>query len=445
MKMLAFVPFALAALLLTSAGNARGDSCVTSACHVEIAKIAVPHSPVKDGDCASCHKAVSKEHPLKGGKSFELVAKGGALCSGCHDSLASKKLVHEPVKGGECTACHKPHGSSGRFLLEKGDDQNPLCTGCHDQAAFQQRFMHGPAAVGSCTECHDPHQSQEKALLKQPVRDTCLRCHSDFNNQLNAAAFQHPPVKKDPCTTCHNPHGSGVPMFLVKKMPDLCISCHAAIGKKITDAKVVHKPIKSEAGCSACHSSHFSKAKGLLAFPEMETCLSCHGVDKPGMKNISKEIAKKKYLHGPLKNGQCKGCHDPHGSNYFRMLGGSYPETLYAPYKDGLYDACLKCHEKSLLRFADTTIYTKFRNGNRNLHYVHVVNSRKGRTCRVCHAPHASNGEKLMHVDGVEFGEWKIPVNFTITATGGSCAPGCHRPLVYDRDKPQDYSTDKAK
>ncbi len=440
MKMLAFVPFALAALLLTSAGNARGDSCVTSACHVEIAKIAVPHAPVKEGDCASCHNAVSKEHPIKGGKSFQLAAKGGALCTGCHDGLASKKLVHEPVKSGECTACHKPHGSSGRFLLEKGDDQNPLCTGCHDQATFQQRFMHGPAAVGSCTECHDPHQSQEKALLKQNVRDTCLRCHSDFNSQLKAAVFQHPPVKKDPCTTCHNPHGSGVPMFLVKKMPDLCISCHASIGKKIAEAKVLHKPIKSEAGCSSCHSSHFSKAKGLLAFTEMETCLSCHGTDKPPLKNIKKEIANKKYLHGPLKNGECKGCHDPHGSNYFRMLGGNYPETLYAPYKDGLYDACLKCHEKNLLRFADTTIYTKFRNGNRNLHYVHVVNSRKGRTCRVCHAPHASSGEKLINVEGVQFGEWKVPINFKTTAAGGSCAPGCHRPLAYNREKAEDYS-----
>lgn len=439
MKMFAFVPLTLAALLLAGAGPARGESCVTTACHADIAKIAQPHTPVKDGDCASCHTPIGKDHPVKGGKSFDLTEKGGALCTGCHDGLSKKKVVHPPVKGGECVACHKPHGGSGRFLLDKGDDLFPLCTGCHEQAPFQQKNMHGPAAVGSCTECHDPHQSQEKKLLKQGTTELCLKCHADFNTAFKAAPFQHPPVKKGPCTACHDPHGSAVGMFLKSKMPDLCINCHKAVGKKIADAKVVHKPINSNAGCSSCHSSHYSKAKGLLAFSEMETCLSCHG-EKSSLKNIKKEIEKKKFLHGPIQKGECKGCHDPHGSNHFRMMAGSYPETLYAPYKDGLYDGCLKCHEKNLLRFPDTTLYTKFRNGNRNLHYIHVVNSRKGRTCRVCHAAHASSGEKLINVEGVQFGDWKVPINFKLAGTGGSCAPGCHRPLAYDRDKPVDYS-----
>ena len=442
MKMFAYVTIALAGVLLLSSAPARGESCVTSACHADIAKIAQPHAPVKDGDCGSCHTPTSKEHPIKGGKSFVLAEKGGALCTGCHDGLAKMKVVHPPVKDGECLTCHKPaHGGSGRFLLEKGDDLNPLCTGCHDGAPFQQRYMHGPAAVGSCTECHDPHQSQEKKLLKQNVRELCLKCHADFHSALKGASFQHPPVKTGPCTACHDPHGSANPMFLVKKMPELCIGCHKGVGKKIAEAKVIHQPIKSAAGCSSCHSSHFSKARGLLALDEMETCLSCHGSDKSSsLHNIRKEIAKKKNLHGPLKKGECKGCHDPHGSNSYRMLPGSYPDTLYAPYKDGLYDGCLKCHDKNLLRFPDTTIYTKFRNGNKNLHFLHVVNSRKGRTCRVCHAPHASDGDKLMHVDGVAFGDWKVPVNFKMTDAGGSCAPGCHRPLTYDREKPQDYS-----
>jgi predicted CXXCH cytochrome family protein len=121
------------------------------------------------------------------------------------------------------------------------------------------------------------------------------------------------------------------------------------------------------------------------------------------------------------------------------MLRGSYPAGIYAPYKEGIYGACLNCHEKNLLRFADTTLYTGFRNGSRNLHYVHVANNRKGRTCRICHAPHASNGVKLIDKDGSKFGEWDIPINFQISATGGSCAPGCHRAFQYDREKPVTY------
>lgn len=443
MKIRTFIPIALLGLALFSAGSARGESCVTATCHPDIAAFKQLHGPVKDGDCLSCHVQRAKEHPLKGAKSFELAAQGGELCKTCHDGMGSKKVVHAPVKKGDCLACHKPHGASGRFLLDAGDDLMPLCKKCHDSASLKAKFMHGPAAVGSCTECHDPHDSANKGLLKGSVRDLCLKCHADFAGVMKGAAVVHPPVKNDPCTACHNAHGSPVAMFLNKKMPDLCVGCHKAVGKKLAEAKVPHKPLIQEAGCSSCHSSHFSKAKGLLALDEKSTCLSCHGTDtlgKPPLHNIKKELEGKKFLHGPIQKGQCKACHDPHGSDHFRMLSGGYPETLYAPYKTGSYQVCLKCHEKNLLTFPDTTIYTKFRNGNRNLHYVHVSNVRKGRTCRVCHAPHASNGEKLINVEGASFGEWKIPINFKITSTGGSCAPGCHRAFTYDRDKPQVYT-----
>ena len=195
-------------------------------------------------------------------------------------------------------------------------------------------------------------------------------------------------------------------------------------------------------GCTNCHSPHIAKSKGLLAADEKTVCLSCHGKDNlgsPPLRNIGADIEKKKFVHGPILKGQCSACHDPHGSDNFRMLRGAYPADLYAPYKEGIYGACLICHEKNLLRFADTKIYTKFRNGSRNLHYVHVANDRKGRSCRICHEPHASNGPKLINQQGYKFGEWNIPVNFTITQTGGGCAPGCHRAFKYDREKPVVY------
>jgi predicted CXXCH cytochrome family protein len=448
MKLLSFVSTALAGFLLFChpAQAAQAPSCVTTDCHASIKALKLPHAPVKDGDCLTCHTQKNQQHPVKGGKSFDLAAKGSALCKECHDGLDKKKVVHQPVKDGECSGCHKPHGSNESFLLEVGEDRTQLCLGCHDGAPFKAKFMHGPAAVGSCNTCHDPHQSLEKGLIKGTVREVCLKCHADFNQLMKQAAVVHPPVADDPCTTCHDPHGSPVPMFLKNKSPDLCMDCHKAIGKTVASVKVPHKPVVSEGGCSNCHSAHFGKAKGLLAAEQMAVCFSCHGKDdlgkaedKPGLKNIKKQIEGKKFLHGPIQKGDCKACHDPHGSDHFRLLRGGYPAALYVPYKDGAYDACLKCHEKNLLRFPETTIYTKFRNGNRNLHYLHVV-SRKGRTCRICHEPHASNGEKLISKEGTEFGDWKIPINFEGSATGGSCAPGCHRKFKYDRVKAEVYS-----
>lgn len=435
--------FSIAVCCLTFAFPVFGaDSCVTTACHTAIGNLKIPHQPVKDGDCGSCHRRKAKEHPVKGEKAFELTLTGGALCSQCHDAKGKSKVVHQPVKDGECTACHKPHGAANRYLLDVGEDRSSLCFGCHEDAPFKMKFKHGPAAIGECTKCHDPHESQAKAMLKGPVRDVCLGCHADFGAKLKAAKVVHPPVKEGPCTTCHNPHGSPVQYYLQKKMPDLCVGCHTDIGSKVAGVKVPHKPVMAPGGCINCHSAHFSQAKGLLSTDEMNTCLGCHDTDslgQPPLRNIKKDLEGKKYLHGPILKGKCTACHDPHGSDYFRMLRGSYPATLYVPYKDGIYAACLKCHNKNMLGSAETTTDTGFRNGKRNLHFVHVANGQKGRTCRICHEPHAANEVKLIRKEGVKFGDWILPLNFKITPTGGSCEPGCHKAFKYDREKPQVY------
>ena len=447
MKILFTVSAVLVGVLFFNSQPVLAASCLTAECHPAISSIKKQHAPVQEGDCSSCHTQRVKEHPVKGAQSFEPPAKGGALCATCHDGMGKKKYVHSPVKEGDCTACHKPHGTAEPFLLEAGEDRTPLCLNCHDPEPFQKAFMHGPAAVGACNACHEPHESAEMSLMKGRVRDVCLKCHADFAQAMKTAAVVPRPVGENSCTACHDPHGSSVVMFLRNKMPDLCVGCHKDVGKVLRGVKVPHKPVMQQGGCASCHSAHFGKAKGLLAADQMTVCLGCHGKDglgDPPLKNIKKQMEGKKFLHGPIREGNCKACHDPHGSDNFRLLRGAYPAALYVPYKEGAYDGCLKCHEKNLLRFADTTIYTGFRNGNRNLHFVHV-NSRKGRTCRICHDPHASNGPKLISKEGTQFGAWKIPINFEMTSTGGSCAPGCHRKFKYDRVKPENLQADAPK
>lgn len=436
-SLLLFVLF----ISLCAVSPAFADSCITTTCHPAIGALKNLHQPTKDGDCLMCHAQKAKEHPIKGGKSFELTAKGADLCTQCHEAMGKRKVVHAPVQEGDCLACHKPHGAANRFLLDVGEDQTELCLGCHDGAPFKQKYMHGPVAVGECTVCHTPHEGTEKALLKAPSRDLCLKCHDDFAKAMQAAERIHPPVKEEPCTSCHNPHSSASSFVLKEKMPDLCIGCHDEIGKKLK-AKLIHKPLLEEKRCGNCHSTHFAKAKGLLAGDEKSVCLGCHGTDslgKPPLRNIRKEIEGKKNLHGPIQKDKCGGCHDPHASDFAHILTGNYPEAFYAPYKEGSYDLCLKCHDKNLLKYPDTTIYTKFRNGKQNLHYLHVTDKRKGRSCKACHQPHASDGEKMISRVGGRFGDWMIPLRSEITPTGGSCAPGCHRPLKYDREKPENY------
>ena len=83
----------------------------------------------------------------------------------------------------------------------------------------------------------------------------------------------------------------------------------------------------------------------------------------------------------------------------------------------------------------ETDTVTGFRNGTKNLHLVHVADPKRGRTCRACHSTHASTNPMHM-AETVPFGNWQMPIDFTRTRTGGSCASGCHRKLSYDRENP---------
>jgi predicted CXXCH cytochrome family protein len=432
----------LAVIFLATSLAAAADNCLTGTCHSATVSVKRPHAPAKDGDCLSCHKQDTPQHPTPGKKGFSLVAKGEKLCAPCHELPGKGSVVHPPVKDGDCLACHKPHGADGRFLLKNSEDLSGLCFECHDKTPFTNKRIHGPVAAGACSTCHTPHRSVEKALLKEPVNTVCLNCHADIKSLVSSSRVIHPPIQVAGCISCHDPHSSANLNLGIKKMPELCFDCHKTIESKLSKVKYLHKPLTQERGCGACHSPHASQIKKLLPVDEKTLCLDCHGNNKLApLKNIAEELKGKKSVHGPIAVGRCSGCHDPHGSNNFRLLTGPYPETLYAPYKEGIYDLCLKCHNKNLLKFPDTTVYTGFRNGKRNLHYVHVVNSRKGRTCRICHEPHAANGPKLTNIEGARFGTWKIPFRLELTETGGRCSSGCHQSLAYDRITPVAYSS----
>jgi len=102
------------------------------------------------------------------------------------------------------------------------------------------------------------------------------------------------------------------------------------------------------------------------------------------------------------------------------------------------YGLCFSCHEKTIALNPETTTLTNFRNGSRNLHYLHINKPDKGRTCRACHETHASNSPKHIR-NSVPFGAWDLPLNFQKTENGGSCLPGCHKLKKYDRVKKEVY------
>jgi predicted CXXCH cytochrome family protein len=310
-------------------------------------------------------------------------------CFECHAKVAEKRVVHKPVALG-CTSCHQSNGAEHPkddvegFTLVK--EVPMLCYSCHDQQAILKEEVHPPLKEGDCLSCHDIHSSKNDHLLSANPPGLCYSCHSDLETMVNSSSVQHGALKEgNSCMNCHSPHSSGEKKVLLKPEPDLCFSCH-------------DKELRS----------------GDRKIANMKTM-----------------VLRSKYVHGAIENNGCSACHNPHASANSNLLVKSLPTGNYSPVKKDSYELCMECHDKTLYEEEVTTESTGFRNGDKNLHFLHV-NKEKGRTCSNCHNVHASN-QLFLIADKVKFGNWDMPVNFNKLPKGGSCSPGCHGEKTYGR------------
>jgi len=106
-----------------------------------------------------------------------------------------------------------------------------------------------------------------------------------------------------------------------------CVSteCHAST----IAHKYLHGPLKI-GQCTVCHGPlPGTQHKFKLAETEARLCLTCHkGVDTTGY-----------MLHDPVAKGKCLGCHDPHGS-----------EEHYQVRKSPQVKMCNECHKPVLTK-----------------------------------------------------------------------------------------------
>lgn len=409
----------------------KQPTCVTSECHPKMGKDKYVHGPVATGSCTFCHKQEKKDT-----HQFKPITDVAALCYACHDKLQLGEVVHKPVKEGKCTGCHSPH-QSGHNLQLLGGGQD-LCFKCHDKSIIAGKVKHGPVAVGECNACHTHHAGSFPKLLAGKGNDSCYSCHKDKQTEFAAKPHIHAPMKTG-CVQCHNPHASDHKFTLIgEETKGVCFACHKDKKKEIMEAKVKHGGLELKGGCMACHSPHTSAFPKLVEKAPMDLCLSCHDREYVAGNKKTAEmkgfLAKHKNVHGPIKDKDCSGCHNTHGSDHFRILRGNYPPLFYTKYDPKNYQLCFNCHNDTLVKDAKTTTLTGFRNGDQNLHFVHVNKSPKGRTCRACHDAHATNNPKHIR-DTAPFGAWQMPVGLVKNQTGGSCLPGCHQEFKYDRGK----------
>ena len=251
---------------------------------------------------------------------------------------------------------------------------------------------------------------------------SCKDCHSD----LSEREMMHYPTQ-DACDNCHNDPGPDHPErgfpggSLVDSLPGLCFLCHDAA----IHAQTVKHGAGSDKSCLSCHDPHGSASAYLLNKEKRELCLNCHA----GIKKQDRH----EFRHFPFED-DCGNCHASHSSTYPALLIDAYPGKLYAPGVADTFALCFQCHDQALLEEKTTAWGTGFRDGERNLHYLHLEGE-KGRSCGMCHSLHASQNEHLM-ATSVPFGQWDMPLGFTPMENGGSCNTGCHSKMSYSREKP---------
>ncbi len=292
------------------------------------------HSPVADGECLSCHQ---QHYSLKPKLIDQAVP---TLCLECHDKVSADKDgkdfagQHEPVSSGECLECHRVHASDYPSLADAEGEK--LCVKCHDDPSLddkgeKKKALHEPVSSGECSSCHKVHGSAQEGLLTSPPEDLCKECHEYPVTAEDGEKFKylHEPVDGAECLSCHDAHASAFDGLVKKGEPELCLECHddPKLGPDGKSQALVHSPV--EDGCLECHLPHGSMAPKLLTAPGADLCLKCHDDVRLDANGVTLS-----FLHTPVQEGKCTACHQAHAA--------PLPKLVTA--KGNAF--CLSCHKE---------------------------------------------------------------------------------------------------
>ncbi len=228
-------------------------------------------------------------------KNPDLVLKGDAKCTSCHDEADSPQLL----------AIGKTrHGV-------KADGRTPTCTSCHGNSDNHMRS----AKSGGKDKPTPPDvtfgaKSQNTAEERS---GSCLNCHQKRDNRMHWDGSQH--QRRDVvCASCHKIHIQADPVLSKATQGEVCFSCHKT-ERAQTQRISTHPLAAGKVSCSDCHNPHGSVGPKLLVGNTVnETCWNCHAEKRGPF-----------LFDHPSANDDCMNCHTPHGSTNAPLLKARSP------------------------------------------------------------------------------------------------------------------------
>ncbi len=230
-------------------------------------------------------------------KPKDLVLRGDAQCTKCHDENDGQVLAIGKTKHGTradfrtpgCKGCHgpseahmnkpaqgarpKPDIMFAKNSVTPPEKRNEACLSCHQggKRTHWQMSMHATRDV-ACSSCHTVHAQVDPSRDKIEQANVCFTCHKTQRAEIRRQS-RHPILEgKVLCSDCHNPHGSaGEKMMVRDSVNDTCYSCHM---EKRGPFVRTHQPVQEN--CALCHNPHGTINDNLLKTRAPFICQSCH-------------------------------------------------------------------------------------------------------------------------------------------------------------------------
>lgn len=207
-----------------------------------------------------------------------------------------------------------------------------------DAQDYELRYYHKDENEQKCKSCHNMTSNvpTDGEAFEDITKTTCFECHNGMINTSNT----HAPAVNWLCLDCHN-------------------------------GKIGEYNMADE-----------GKSKYLAPDPIAKTCGSCH--------DSVEEWQLRKYGHGPVNDGRCERCHNPHGSDNEFFL------------RKNIWDLCVTCHAEKASGKHVVSSFVFSRNAGAHPTKDRKDPARPGRefTCTSCHNPHGSSGIFLLRMKG---------------------------------------------
>lgn len=290
----------------------------------------------------ACSVALAGASLAQAAENKDLVLKGDAECTACHDEadgpelLAIGKTRHGTKADARTPSCTSCHGPSKDHLAHKGagnppkpdvtfgvktssppDARNGACQECHAKDARRSHWegsTHQARDV-SCAACHKVHVAKDPVTDKRSQSETCFNCHKEQRTQANKASH-HPVLEgKMACADCHNVHGSAGPSLMKRNsVVETCYTCHM---EKRGPFVHNHQPVNED--CSICHNPHGTTTASLLKSRPPFLCQTCHTPHGPIQPSVANgPVTNPGWWNGSTitQGRSCMNCHTQvHGSN----------------------------------------------------------------------------------------------------------------------------------